>query len=132
MPLIGYLNGAALGGSSDLVTAFRHGLSETGYVEGRNVATEYRWAKGRYDRLATLANELVRRRVTVIAATSTPVALAAQAATAMIPIVFTIGSDPVKVGLVTSLSRPGGNLTGVTRFNVDRAEAAGIVARIDT
>jgi putative tryptophan/tyrosine transport system substrate-binding protein len=119
MPVVGYLNGAALGDSSDLVAAFRHGLRETNYIEGQNVAIEYRWAEGRYDRLAALAIELVSLPVTVIAATSTPVALAAQAATATIPIVFTIGSDPVKIGLVKSLNRPGGNLTGVTRFNVE-------------
>ena len=119
LPVIGYLSGAASGDSADIVAAFRQGLRETGYAEGQNAAIEYRWAEGHYERLPALANDIVRRQVTIIAATSTPVALAAQAATATVPIVFTIGSDPVKVGLVTSLSRPSGNLTGVTRFNVE-------------
>jgi putative ABC transport system substrate-binding protein len=119
MPLVGYLSAAASSDSPDLVGAFRQGLSEAGYTEGRNVAIEYRWANDDYARLPDLAAELVSRRVAVIAATSTPVALAAQKATTTIPIAFTVGGDAIKVGLVTNFSRPDGNLTGVTRFNIE-------------
>jgi putative tryptophan/tyrosine transport system substrate-binding protein len=101
--------------------AFHDGLRETGYVEGRNLAIEYRWAEGRNDRLPALAAELVRRQVTVIVATSTPAVLAARIATTTIPIVFFVAADPVKLGLVTSLSRPEGNLTGVVTLNVEVA-----------
>ena len=118
MPVIGFLNAASPDQYGYLVQAFRQGLNETGYVEGRNVTIEYRWAEGQYDRLPALAADLVRRRVTVIAANSAA-AVAAKAATTTIPIVFDTGFDPVRLGLVASLNRPGGNLTGVSNLNVD-------------
>ena len=114
MPVIGFLSSRSPGESADLVAAFRRGLAEGGYVEGQNVSLEFRWGEGRYERLTAYAVELVRRAVTVIVtAGGDPAAQAAKAATATIPIVFVSGSDPVKVGLVSSLNRPGGNITGV-------------------
>ena len=114
MPVIGFLHSASPGPYASNVAAFRQGLSETGYVGGQNVAIEYRWAEGRYDRLPALAAELVGLKVDVIAAGSAPSALAAKRATSTIPIVFTSGGDPVAGGLVASLARPGANLTGVS------------------
>src|SRR5262249_28401947 len=110
MTVIGFLNGGSPEGYAPMVAAFRQGLREAGYVE---------WAKGQYDRLPSLAAELVQHQVTVIAATSTPAALAAKAATSTVPIVFTTGGDPIKLGLVASLRRPGGNVTGATALSME-------------
>jgi putative tryptophan/tyrosine transport system substrate-binding protein len=121
MPMVGFLNAASLDGYRPMVAAFRQGLQESGYVEGQNVAIEYRWADNQIDRLPALAADLVHRQVTVIAATTTAAAVAAKAATTTIPIVFEMGGDPIRLGVIASLNRPGGNVTGVTNLNAEVA-----------
>jgi putative ABC transport system substrate-binding protein len=121
MPVVGFMSARSADDSVRLVAAFRQGLAEAGYVEGRNVAIEFRWAEDQNDRLVALAADLVRRQVTVIVADSTPGALTAKVATATIPIVFSMGSNPVELGLVANLNRPGGNVTGITSINAQLA-----------
>ena len=123
MPLVGFVNTALAGPSAYLVAGFRQGLQEAGFVEGRNTAIEYRWAEGQYERVPALIADLVRRQVAVIVTGGgETTAAAAKAATTTIPIVFNIGSDPVKLGLVASLARPGGNATGVNIFTAELVE----------
>src|SRR6478672_8836946 len=119
MPVIGFLSAGTFEMNRDYVAAFHRGLADGGFAEGRNVGIEYRWTEGQNDRLPALAADLVRRQVTVIVVASTPASLAAKAATPTIPIVFAVGTDPVGIGLVASLARPGGNITGVTNLNVE-------------
>jgi ABC-type uncharacterized transport system substrate-binding protein len=121
IPVVGFINAASAQNYTRQLAAFLKGLGESGYVDGRNVAVEYRWAEGQNDRLPAMAADLVHRQVAVMAATSTPAALAAKAATTTIPIIFELGSDPVELGLVASLSRPGGNVTGVIQWNIEVA-----------
>jgi putative tryptophan/tyrosine transport system substrate-binding protein len=117
-PVVGFLSPQSSAASEHLLAALGRGLNEIGLIEGQNVTIESRWAEGRYDRLPMLADELIRRPVTVIVASAPPAALAARAATSMVPIVFSSGIDPVKLGLVAGLNRPGGNITGVSHFSI--------------
>jgi putative tryptophan/tyrosine transport system substrate-binding protein len=121
VPVIGLLSSASSHDYGPMIATFRKALGETGFIEGQNVRIEYRWADEQYDRLPALANQLVRDRVALILAASTPAALAVKLATKTIPIVFAIGGDPVRTGLVESLSRPGGNITGAAHINVETA-----------
>src|SRR5258707_7340927 len=119
MPAVGFLHPASPDTNADRLRAFRQGLKDTGYVEGENVAVEYRWAEGQFDRLPVVATELVRRQVAVIVVATINATVAAKAATTVIPVVFAVAEDPVALGLVASLARPGGNLTGINFFNYE-------------
>jgi putative ABC transport system substrate-binding protein len=126
MPVIGFLNATFAAGYQGPLSAFLKGLGETGYADGQNVAIQYRWAEGHIDQLPAMAVSLVRSQVTVIAATTTPAALAAKTATSTVPIVFETGGDPIKLGLVTSLNRPGGNVTGAASMATEVISAKGL------
>jgi putative ABC transport system substrate-binding protein len=134
MPVVGFLHAGLPDAFAHLVTAFRKGLSEMGYAEGRTVAIEYRYADGQYDRLPALATDLVNRRVAALVATAgTPTIRAAKAATSTIPIIFVIGGDPVMFGFISSLNRPGGNVTGVTLVSSETvAKRLGLLELIPT
>jgi putative tryptophan/tyrosine transport system substrate-binding protein len=121
IPIVGFINAAAAQSYKQQLAAFLKGMEDTGYIAGKNVMIEYRWAEDQNDRLPAMAADLVRRQVAVIAATSTPAALAAKAATTAIPVIFETGADPIKIGLVSNLSRPGRNVTGVTQSNTEMA-----------
>jgi putative ABC transport system substrate-binding protein len=120
LPIVGFVNSTSPGGYPPL-SAFQKGLAEAGFVEGRNLTIEYRWAEGHYERLPALIADLIHRKVSVIAATSTPAAIAAKSVTTTVPVVFTTSGDPVQLGLVSSLATPGGNLTGTTQLNTEMA-----------
>jgi putative tryptophan/tyrosine transport system substrate-binding protein len=131
IPVIGFLSTTAPGPFAHLIAGFRRGLQEVGYLDGRNVVIEYRWAEGRYDRVQALALDLVQRQVAVIVTTGGEnSAVAAKTATTTIPIVFNTGTDPVRLGLVASLARPGGNATGVNIFTTELAEKQIAIARL--
>jgi putative ABC transport system substrate-binding protein len=132
MPVVGFLNVASPNLYATRLRAFHQGLGEMGYIEGRNVGVEYRWAEGQYNRLPAFAADLIRQQVSAIFVTGVPATAAAKTATTTIPIVFEMGADPVEFGLVASLNRPGGNLTGVVSLGSGaRAEAVGAFARIE-